>query len=66
MIPARQYIDRLHEERDQKNSRIQELTQEMATATGPANEQYYESKINEIKATVTALDNRLREGSPRP
>lgn len=59
------YIDRLREERDQKDARLQELSLELSKAQTPAMKQQIEANITQLKTTLTTLDNRLREWIPK-
>lgn len=59
------YIDRLREERDQKDARLQELTQEQGRAQTPALKQQIEANITQVKSTLATLDNRIREWIPK-
>jgi len=59
------YIDTLREERDKKDVQIQDLTQALASAQTPALKQQLQDQINELKAIMATIDNRLREWIPK-
>jgi tetratricopeptide (TPR) repeat protein len=63
-VSFQDYIDRLREERDQKDSRIQELTMEMTKTQNPTTRQQLQSTIDQAKAILATIDSRLRDWIP--